>query len=89
MARYKLHQKSFVQAHGDLISVLKEEGAEIDVGPQCPPGPHWEPLDDEARVVVKKYVDNPNLLLPRKVEDMPIHSFTAAPGGIGATKKKG
>lgn len=43
MARYRLHQRSYI---GDR---LYEPDSEITVSPSVKPGPHWEPIDDEAK----------------------------------------
>jgi hypothetical protein len=47
MAKYRFHQKSYV---GDRIV---EKGEEADVGSNVKPGPHMEPLDDEARAAAE------------------------------------
>jgi hypothetical protein len=86
MARYRLHQKSYLRSAEDMVEMLHDEGAEIDMPIECPPGPHWEPLDDDARAAVKHFADHPELLRPRNIIDLPIVTFNQAPKSDKASK---
>lgn len=48
MAKYKFHQRSFWNDR------LYEKGEEIEIKASIKPGPHMEPLDDEARQAAKE-----------------------------------
>jgi hypothetical protein len=68
MARWRIHQLSFIDTGNNGGGALFDAGSEISVGPLRAavgspgdpgyrpavvhrPGPHWEPLDDEAKAI--------------------------------------
>ncbi len=54
MPRYKLHQTSYV----DNQLIVVDDGhppAEHAISASHVPGPHWEPMDDEARALMEKH----------------------------------
>jgi hypothetical protein len=68
MARWRIHQLSFIDTGNNGGGALFDAGSEINVGPLRAavgspgdagyrpavvhrPGPHWEPLDDEAKAI--------------------------------------
>lgn len=73
LCRYKLHQKSYLRSDEDPVEIVHNEGDVILVGPECPPGPHWQPLNAAAKAAVAHFKANP--LKPGKLEDMPMVQF--------------
>lgn len=77
MARYRLHQKSYLQSAEDMVEMIHDEGSIIDVAADVPPGPHWEALDDEARTAAAHFRANPPKM--RSMDQMDIVRFAQAP----------
>lgn len=48
MALFRFHQQSYVD------DTLVEKGQSKNVGKHHKPGPHWEPLDDDAKAMVAR-----------------------------------
>lgn len=87
MARWKLHQDSFIDNGRNGGGQLFAAGSEVALGPLRPargepgepgyreaehhrPGPHWEPLDDEAKAIARKAGHMFTGEVPDVVEDL-------------------
>ena len=57
--KFKIHQPSYIQGlkDGMLSESIYLEGntLELPADTKHVPGPHWEPLDDEARALAKQH----------------------------------
>jgi len=78
MARYKIHQESYLHDARHGIARVYKVGEEADVPDETIPGPHMEPLDQPARKAFLKCVNKEGNYEPpkqRKVEEMPLAVF--------------
>jgi len=56
--KFKLHQQTYIENEADgMGAALREIGYELELLPTTSkvPGPHWEPIDDEAKALCKKH----------------------------------
>lgn len=70
MPRYKIHQQSFIDER------LVEPGQEVETHARHKPGPHWEPMDDQAKEIVAKHGVKFSPEVPDIINDM---TMTSAP----------
>jgi hypothetical protein len=94
MARYKFHQESYV---GNVLIAAEQEYEVPPLGRKKSgeplhhiPGPHWEPLDDEAKAICKMHdikftgevPDAIGPLTDQLAETMAAQNKATASGGI-------
>lgn len=93
--KFKLKQSSYLDNETDgLGAALRDAGYEFDLKPDTKqvPGPHWEPVDDEAKALAAKYgvkftgevPDSMDKLSKLAQDNMKAAADAGNPGMIGA-----